>query len=203
MGKTFSNQELARRFKQFYQNTLFIPLGYTYILVNRFLPDEIVEEVSQKYDYILIDCPPSLGLLTINALTASDSYLVPMQCEYYAMEGLSQLIKLEALIQKSLNKALKKEGIVLTMFDGRNNICHQVADEVRTHFKGMVFKSVIPRNVKLSECPSHGKPILLYDIGSKGAKSYLNLAKEIIEKNEGMHTAVNLGKESQPLQTSV
>src|SRR3989338_543752 len=115
-----------------------------------------LDEISSLYDYILIDCPPSLGLLTVNALTASDSYLVPMQCEYYAIEGLSQLIKLVSLIKKNLNPNLKEEGILLTMFDSRNNLCHQVAGEVREHFKDQVFKSVIPRNVKLNECPSHG-----------------------------------------------
>ncbi len=143
-----------------------------------------LEEVQLNYDYILIDCPPSLGLLTVNALTASDSYLVPMQCEYYAMEGLSQLIKLVSLIRKNLNPNLKEEGILLTMFDSRNNLCHQVSGEIREHFKDQVFKSVVPRNVKLSECPSHGKPILLYDVNSKGAMSYLSLAKEIITRNE-------------------
>ncbi|HBQ21432.1 MAG: chromosome partitioning protein ParA [Deltaproteobacteria bacterium GWA2_38_16] len=143
-----------------------------------------LEEILPLYDYILIDCPPSLGLLTINALTASDSYLVPMQCEYYAMEGLSQLVKLVGLVNKSLNPKLSQEGILLTMFDSRNNLCHQVAAEIREHFKGQVFQSVIPRNVKLSECPSHGKPILLYDVNSKGAMSYLSLAKEIIQRNE-------------------
>ena len=143
-----------------------------------------LEEILPLYDYILIDCPPSLGLLTINALTASDSYLVPMQCEYYAMEGLSQLVKLVGLVNKSLNPKLSQEGILLTMFDSRNNLCHQVAVKIREHFKGRVFQSVIPRNVKLSECPSHGKPILLYDVNSKGAMSYLSLAKEIIQRNE-------------------
>src|SRR3989338_7497426 len=147
-----------------------------------------LEEIQLNYDYILIDCPPSLGLLTVNDLTASDSYLVPMQCEYYAMEGLSQLVKLVGLIRKNLNPNLKEEGILLTMFDSRNNLCHQVAGEVREHFKDQVFKSVIPRNVKLSECPSHGKPILLYDVNSKGAMSYLSLAKEIITRNEVIKT---------------
>src|SRR3989338_1833027 len=145
---------------------------------------ESLEEILPLYDYILIDCPPSLGLLTINALTASDSYLVPMQCEYYAMEELSQLVKLVGLVNKSLKPKLSQEGILLTMFDSRNNLCHQVAAEIREHFKVQVFQSVIPRNVKLSECPSHGKPILLYDVNSKGAMSYLSLAKEIIQRNE-------------------
>ncbi|MBI2645847.1 MAG: ParA family protein, partial [Deltaproteobacteria bacterium] len=144
-------------------------------------------------------------LLTVNALTASDSYLVPMQCEYYAMEGLSQLIRLVGLIHKNLNPNLKEEGILLTMFDSRNNLCHQVAGEIREHFKDQVFKSVIPRNVKLSECPSHGKPILLYDVNSKGAMSYLSLAKEIITRNEVAKTeglvpgpTLNQGSTTQP-----
>lgn len=145
---------------------------------------QAIEPVYDSYDYILIDCPPSLSLLTVNALTASQSYLVPMQCEYYAMEGLTQLLKVVGLVRKGLNPELKEEGILLTMFDGRNNLCHQVVSEVREHFSDRVFKSVIPRNVKLSECPSHGKPILLYDVNSKGAMSYLSLAKEIISKNE-------------------
>jgi len=139
-----------------------------------------LEQVRGNYDYILIDCPPSLGLLTINSLTAADFYLVPLQCEYYALEGLSQMLKTVQVIQKSVNPHLKPLGILLTMFDPRNNICHQVAREIRDHFKEQVFQSVIPRNVRLSESPSHGKPILLYDITSKGAVSYLNLAKEII-----------------------
>ncbi len=145
---------------------------------------QAIKHVYDSYDYILIDCPPSLGLLTVNALTASQSYLVPMQCEYYAMEGLTQLLKVIGLVRKGLNPELKEEGILLTMFDGRNNLCHQVVSEIREHFSDRVFKSVIPRNVKLSECPSHGKPILLYDVNSKGAMSYLSLAKEIISKNE-------------------
>ena len=164
---------------------------------------QAIEDVIPLYDYIIIDCPPSLGLLTINALTASSSYLVPMQCEFYAMEGLSQLLKLVGLVSKSLNQNLVQEGILLTMFDSRNNICHQVADEIREHFKEKVFQSVIPRNVKLSECPSHGKPILIYDINSKGAKGYLNLAKEIISKNEAvLNPVVQTQGESQPLTTN-
>ncbi|MEK7790581.1 MAG: ParA family protein [Deltaproteobacteria bacterium] len=163
--------------------------------------------VLEQYDYVLIDCPPSLGLLTVNALTASHSYLVPMQCEYYAMEGLTQLLKVVGLVKKGLNLELKEEGILLTMFDGRNNLCHQVVAEVREHFSERVFQSVIPRNVKLSECPSHGKPILLYDVNSKGAMSYLSLAKEIISKNENSHETF-VGqllepKEHQPSKTSV
>lgn len=142
-----------------------------------------IESVRHKFHYILIDCPPSLGLLTINALTASDSYLVPMQCEYFSLEGLSQLVSTAGLIQSALNPKLELEGILLTMFDSRNNLAHQVMDEVRKHFGDKLFNTVIPRNVKLSEAPSHGKPILLYDIESKGARSYLEATKEIIERN--------------------
>ena len=140
----------------------------------------LIKEVESDYDYIFIDCPPSLGLLTINSLTAAHSVLIPLQCEYYALEGLGQLLKTIRLIKQSLNPRLEIEGILLTMFDIRNNLSHQVAEEVRNHFKEKVFQTVIPRNVRLSEAPSHGKPILLYDIHSKGAESYLNLASEIM-----------------------
>ncbi len=140
----------------------------------------LIKEVEADYDYIVIDCPPSLGLLTINSLTAAHSVLIPLQCEYYALEGLGQLLKTIRLIKQSLNPRLEIEGILLTMFDIRNNLSHQVAEEVRNHFKEKVFHTVIPRNVRLSEAPSHGKPILLYDIHSKGAESYLNLASEIM-----------------------
>lgn len=143
-----------------------------------------LESVKDKFDYILIDCPPSLGLLTINSLTASDSYLVPMQCEYFSLEGLSQLISTAGLIQSALNPRLELEGILLTMFDSRNNLAHQVSNEVKTHFGNKLFRTVIPRNIRLSEAPSHGKPILLYDIESKGAKAYLDVARELIERNQ-------------------
>ena len=142
--------------------------------------DRLIKEVEADYDYIFIDCPPSLGLLTINSLTAAHSVLIPLQCEYYAMEGLSQLLKTIQLIKQALNPKLKIEGILLTMFDGRNNLAHQVALELRSHFKDKVFETVIPRNIRLSEAPSHGKPVLLYDIHSKGAESYLNLAREVL-----------------------
>jgi chromosome partitioning protein len=137
-------------------------------------------EVSAEYDYILIDCPPSLGLLTINALTAAHSVLIPLQCEYYAMEGLSQLINTVRLIQRELNPGLVIRGILLTMFDARNNLSHQVSEEIRRHFTTQVFDTMIPRNVRLSEAPSHGLPALLYDISSRGATAYLDLAREII-----------------------
>ncbi len=143
----------------------------------------LLDPLRERFHYILIDCPPSLGLLTINALTASDSYLVPMQCEYFSLEGLSQLVSTAGLIQGALNPRLSLEGILLTMFDARNNLAHQVSDEVRKHFGDKLFRTVIPRNVKLSEAPSHGKPVLLYDIESKGARAYLEATKEIIERN--------------------
>ena len=136
--------------------------------------------LQQDFDYILIDCPPSLGLLTINALTASSSVLIPLQCEYYAMEGLSQLMNTVRLILKELNPSLIIRGILLTMFDSRNNLSHQVSEEICKHFPAQVFNTVIPRNVRLSEAPSHGVPALLYDISSRGAAAYLELAREII-----------------------
>ena len=142
--------------------------------------DHLLHEVEGDYDFIFIDCPPSLGLLTINSLTAAHSVIIPLQCEYYAMEGLTQLLKTIRLIKQAFNPRLEVEGILLTMFDGRNNLAHQVIQEVRTHFKDKVFKTIIPRNIRLSEAPSHGKPALLYDIHSKGAESYLSLAREIL-----------------------
>jgi chromosome partitioning protein len=143
--------------------------------------------LSDQYRYIIVDCPPSLNLLTINAMTAADSVLIPLQCEYYAMEGLSQILQTIGLIQKNLNPLLMIEGILLTMFDARGNLGKEVASEVRSHFPGQVFETVIPRNVRLAEAPSHGKPIIYYDITSRGAVSYLQLAREIIqrEKNNG------------------
>lgn len=133
------------------------------------------------YDFIVIDCPPSLGLLTLNALTAADSLLIPMQCEYYAMEGLTQLMNTFELVRRSLNPSLQVEGVLLTMFDGRNNLNNQVQEEIRSHFGDRVFKSTIPRNITLAEAPSHGKPAVFYDAVSKGAQAYLALAKEVLE----------------------
>jgi len=138
--------------------------------------------LKKKYDYVFLDCPPSLGFLTVNALTTSDSILVPLQCEYYALEGLSQLLKTVRAVKRGLNPTLGLSGILLTMYDKRNILSQQVEDEVRNHFKGSVFDTVIPRNVRLSEAPSHGKPILLYDARSKGAQSYLALANELIRR---------------------
>jgi chromosome partitioning protein len=152
-----------------------------------------IDSVRGQFHYILIDCPPSLGLLTINALTASDSYLVPMQCEYFSLEGLSQLVSTAGLIKGALNPALELEGILLTMFDARNNLAHQVADEVRKHFGEKLFRSMIPRNIKLSEAPSHGKPALLYDIESKGARAYLEATKELIERNINKNNLSSVG----------
>lgn len=137
--------------------------------------------VRQQYDYIIIDCPPSLGLLTINALTAADSVLIPVQCEYYALEGLSQLLSTVRLVQKHLNQALEIEGVLLTMLDARTNLGLQVIAEVKKYFGDKVYRSIIPRNVRLSEAPSHGKPIIFYDIRSRGAETYLELTREVIK----------------------
>jgi chromosome partitioning protein len=139
-----------------------------------------LRSAKEENDFILIDCPPSLGLLTVNALTAADSVIVPLQCEYYALEGLSSLLGTIELVQNGLNPGLSIEGILLTMFDRRNSISHRVEEEVRSHLDGQVFQTVIPRNVRLSEAPSFGKPILLYDIRSTGCQSYLELAKELL-----------------------
>ncbi|SNB47554.1 ParA family protein [Geobacter sp. DSM 9736] len=143
---------------------------------------QVLAGIQHSYDYILIDCPPSLSLLTVNAMTAAHCVLIPLQCEFYAMEGLSQILNTIKLVQKGLNRSLRVEGIVLTMYDGRNNLARQVSDEIRTHFGSQTFGTVIPRNVRLSEAPSHGKPVLLYDIASRGAASYLELAREIMER---------------------
>jgi chromosome partitioning protein len=141
-----------------------------------------IAAVQAQYDFIVLDCPPSLGLLTVNALTAADRVVVPLQCEYFALEGLTHLMATIDRIRGALNPTLSVEGIVLTMFDGRNSLTHQVADEVRGHFH--VFDTVIPRNVRLSEAPSHGKPALLYDAQSRGSLAYLSLARELVERLE-------------------
>lgn len=138
--------------------------------------------IEKEYDYIIIDCPPSLGLLTVNALNAAHSYIIPMQTEYLAMEGLAQLLNTVKIIRASLNPDLELDGILLTMFDSRSGLHKQVANEIKTHFGDVVFNTIIPRNVKLAECPSFGKPVILYDIESKGSEAYLALAKEIILK---------------------
>ncbi len=152
---------------------------------------EALASVSNQFDYILIDCPPSLGLLTLNALTAADSFLVPLQCEYYALEGLSQLLNTAGLIKKNLNPQLHIEGIVLTMFDTRNNLSHQVVSEIKNHFADKVFAAIIPRNIRLSESPSHGQTIFEYDAKSIGAIKYMELAQEIITKHKVRHESVN------------
>ena len=139
-----------------------------------------LEKVKNNYDYIIIDCPPSLGLLTLNALTASDSVMIPVQCEYYALEGLSQLLNSVRLVQKHLNHDLRVEGVLLTMLDARTNLGLQVIEEVKKYFQDKVYKTIIPRNVRLSEAPSHGEPIIVYDPKSRGAEMYLDLAKEVV-----------------------
>jgi len=151
-----------------------------------------LEHVRKVYDYIIIDCPPSLGILTVNALNASDSFIVPMQTEYFAMEGLSQLLHTVKLIRTSLNPKLELEGILLTMYDGRTSLSKQVSVEISKHFEKKVFKSIVPRNVKLSESPSFGKPVILYDINSKGSEAYLALAKEVIVNSEKKGKSIEL-----------
>ncbi|GGJ89665.1 sporulation initiation inhibitor protein Soj [Lentibacillus kapialis] len=143
-----------------------------------------LEDLKEQYDYIIIDCPPSLGLLTINALTSADTVLIPVQCEYYALEGLSQLLNTIRLVQKHLNKTLMIEGVLLTMLDARTNLGIQVIEEVKKYFQDKVYQSVIPRSIRLGEAPSHGQPILKYDPKSKGAEVYLELAKEVVGNGE-------------------
>jgi chromosome partitioning protein len=142
----------------------------------------ILAGLAEQYSYIIIDCPPSLNLLTINAMTAADSVLIPLQCEFYAMEGLSQILKTIRLIQRGLNPLLQIEGILLTMFDARGNLSKEVAAEIRTHFPEQVFETVVPRNIRLAEAPSHGKPVIYYDITSRGAATYMQLARELIQR---------------------
>ncbi len=143
--------------------------------------ESLIPKIDKDYEYIFIDCPPSLGLLTLNAMTASNSVLIPIQCEYYALEGLSQLLNTIRLVQKHLNSRLEIEGVLLTMYDGRLNLSRQVAEDVKKFFDNKVYKSVINRNVRISEAPSFGKPIILYDAVSTGAENYMNLAEEIIK----------------------
>ncbi len=145
----------------------------------------VLKPLADAYDYIFIDCPPSLGLLTLNALTASDSLLVPIQCEYYALEGLSQLMNTVKLVRRGLNGRLDIEGVVLTMFSSRLNLCVQVVEEVKKYFREKVYNTIIPRSVRMSEAPSHGLPITLYDPRNIGAKAYMNLAEEFIKREEG------------------
>lgn len=151
-----------------------------------------IEHLKDKYDFIFIDCSPSLGLITVNALTASDSVIIPVQCEYFALEGLGKLLNTIKIIQTRLNKSLEIEGFLLTMFDGRLNLSNQVYEEVKHHFQEMVFETVIQRNIKLGEAPSYGKPVILYDASSKGAINHMNLAREILQRNK----MTQLGKEN-------
>jgi len=141
-----------------------------------------IDSVRDDYDFIVVDCPPSLGMLTINALTAADMVIVPLQCEYYALEGLSQLVGTIERVRASVNEHLEIHGVLLTMFDSRNNLANEVAEEVRRHFR--VYETIIPRNVRLAEAPSHGKPVILYDASSRGSYTYLNLARELLDDLE-------------------
>ena len=145
---------------------------------------QVLAPIRDEYDYIIIDCSPSLGLITINALTAADSVIIPVQPEFFALEGLGKLLQTIRLVQAGVNPDLTIEGFVVTMFDGRTKVHAEVVGELREHFKDMVFDTIIQRNIRLSEAPSHGKPIILYDIGSNGSSNYLNLAKEVMDKNE-------------------
>jgi len=144
----------------------------------------VIEKIRDDYDFIFIDCSPSLGLITVNALTAADSIIIPVQCEYFALEGLGKLLNTIKIIQNRLNPELEIEGFLLTMFDSRLNLANQVYEEVKKHFQEMVFETVIQRNIKLSEAPSYGKPVILYDANSKGSQGYMDLAREILQNNE-------------------
>lgn len=144
----------------------------------------VLEPIKDDYDFLVIDCSPSLGLITVNALTAADSVIVPVQCEFFALEGLGKLLNTIKIVQNRLNTALQIEGILMTMYDGRLRLCNQVVSEVRRHFDEMVFTTIIHRNTRLSEAPSVGKPVILYDAESKGSVNYLNLAKEVLQKND-------------------
>ena len=146
---------------------------------------QALAQVEASYDYVLMDCPPSLGLLTLNVLTAADGVIIPIQCEYYALEGISQLLNTVRLVQQNFNPALAIDGVLLTMYDSRLNLCRQVAADAKEYFGGKVFRTVIPRNVRLAEAPSFGQPILLYDAQSVGAKSYLSVAQELMRRVEG------------------
>ena len=151
------------------------------VMAREYQLEKALKSIRKKYDYILIDCPPSLGLLTLNALTCSNSVIIPIQCEYYALEGLGQLLNTVRLVQKNLNQKLEIEGVLLTMYDSRLNLSKQVADEVKGFFKDKIFETIIHRNVRLSEAPSFGKPALLYDANSTGAQNYISLVEEILK----------------------
>lgn len=151
--------------------------------INReYILDRLLQPILKSYDFIIIDCPPSLGLLTVNALSASNSVLVPLQCEFYALEGLAQLLRSVELVKKNLNPSLRVQGIVLTMFDSRNNLSEMVVSDVKEHFGKQVYKTIIPRNVRISEAPSFGQPVLMYDINCAGSKAYTSLAAEILQQ---------------------
>jgi chromosome partitioning protein len=147
---------------------------------------DVLETIEGGYDFLLVDCPPSLGLITLNVLTASNGVLIPIQCEYYALEGISQLLNTVRLVQQNFNPALAIDGVLLTMYDSRLNLCRQVAEDAKEYFGGKVFRTVVPRNVRLAEAPSFGKPILLYDVQSVGAKSYLSVAQELLHRIENV-----------------
>jgi len=149
----------------------------------------VIEKVKDDYDFLLIDCSPSLGLITVNALTAADSVIIPVQCEYFALEGLGKLLNTIKIIQTRLNPDLQIEGFLLTMYDSRLRLSNQVVDEVKKHFQQMVFNTIIQRNIKLSEAPSYGKPVILYDAASSGSANHLNLARELLQKNGKMDMA--------------
>ena len=159
-------------------------IEFTDIPEREYILKKAINEVKDEYDYIFVDCPPSLGMLTIDCLTAVDSVLIPIQCEYYALEGVSQLMGTISLIKKSLNPNLEIQGVVLSMFDGRANLSIQVVEEVKKYFKGSVYTTLIPRNVRLAEAPSHGKPVIYYDSRCKGSIAYLELAEEFIDLEE-------------------
>jgi chromosome partitioning protein len=158
-----------------------------------YLLQQTLAPLKGDFAYVILDCPPSLGLLTLNALVAADSVIVPLQCEYYALEGLTSLLETIKLVQSGLNPRLGVEGILLTMYDTRNKLAHQVSQEVRSHFPDKIFQTIIHRNVRLSESPSHGKPALLYDVHSVGAQNYLALAKELISREESQHAETGTG----------
>lgn len=163
-----------------------------------------LQPVRDQYDYVLIDCPPSLGLITVNMLAAADSLLIPVQCEYYALEGLSQLLNTVHLVQRNLNPKLEIEGVLLTMYDARLNLSRQVAADAREYFGQQVYDTVIPRNIRLAEAPSFGKPIVVYDLASVGAQSYMSVAKELMTRNghRGRDVAPQVGEESLASETS-
>ncbi len=162
--------------------------------------ERALAEIRDDYEVVLIDCPPSLGLLTLNALTAADGVIIPLQCEYYALEGLAGLLETIELVRRELNPGLALEGVLLTMADARNNLSRQVQEEVRNHFGAQVYETVIPRNVRLSEAPSHGKPILLYDVHSKGATAYLEFASELLQRLPTPHPPATPPSPAFPLQ---